>query len=178
MPGSGHSPAYNTRLDKQGRIPVLTACGGSAMPTSVVRYAAPAGRILLSLIFLLSAVGKFNDWPSTAKMIADKGLPSADALLSVAVVLEIVGGASVLFGLYARLGAVALLAFMIPVTIIMHNFWAFEGAEQMNQMINFMKNVSITGGVLLVLAFGAGPCSIDGLSAPKSTSTPRPAVPS
>jgi putative oxidoreductase len=140
------------------------------------RYAAPVGRILLSLIFLLSAVGKFNDWPGTAKMIADKGLPQADALLSVAVVLEIVGGASVLFGLFARLGAVALLAFLLPVTFLMHNFWALEGGEQMNHMINFMKNVSITGGVLLVLAFGAGPFSIDNLSARKQEIPPPPRI--
>jgi putative oxidoreductase len=148
------------------------------MSNQFVRYSAPLGRVLLSLIFLLSAVGKFNDWPGTANMLAAKGLPAADALLSVAVVLEIVGGASVLFGLYARLGAVALLAFMIPVTVIMHNFWAFEGGEQMNEMINFMKNVSITGGILLVLAFGAGPCSIDSMTTPKQKSTPRPTVPS
>jgi putative oxidoreductase len=147
------------------------------MPTQFVRYAAPVGRVLLALIFLLSAVGKFNDWPATTNMIAEKGLPAADALLSVAVVLEIVGGASVLFGLYARLGAVALLAFLVPVTVIMHDFWAYEGAEQMNQMINFMKNVSITGGVLLVLAFGAGPCSIDSLTTPKPNPAPRPTVP-
>jgi putative oxidoreductase len=144
------------------------------MSSSKIQYAAPVGRVLLSLIFLLSAAGKFNDWPGTTKMLADKGLPAADALLSVAVVLEIVGGASVLFGLFARLGAVALLAFMLPVTVIMHNFWAFEGAEQMNQMINFMKNVSITGGIVLVLAFGAGPLSIDNLTAPKPKHVPSP----
>jgi putative oxidoreductase len=144
------------------------------MPNQIARYAAPVGRILLSLIFLLSAAGKFNDWPSTTKMLTDKGLPAADALLSVAVVLEIVGGASVLLGLYARLGAVALLAFMLPVTFIMHNFWTYEGAENMNQMINFMKNVSITGGIVLVLAFGAGPSSIDSLSEPKPKPIPAP----
>ncbi|MEX2318064.1 MAG: DoxX family protein [Pirellulales bacterium] len=146
------------------------------MPTPSIRYVAPLGRLLLALIFILSAVGKFNDWQGTAKMLADRGLPAADALLSVAVVLEIAGGVSVLVGLFARVGALFLLAFLIPVTLVMHNFWAYEGAEQMGEMINFMKNVSITGGVLLVMAFGAGPCSIDNLVAPPPR--PKPVVPS
>ncbi|MEX0676652.1 MAG: hypothetical protein WD063_06225 [Pirellulales bacterium] len=77
-------------------------------------------------------------------------------------------------GLYARLGALALLAFLIPVSVVMHNFWAIdEGPERMGQMINFMKNVSITGGVTLVLALGAGPCSIDSLMKPR----PKPVTP-
>ena len=146
------------------------------MPPQSIRYVAPLGRLLLSLIFILSAVGKFNDWQGTAKMLADRGLPAADALLSVAVVLEIAGGVSVLVGLFARVGALFLLAFLIPATLIMHDFWAHEGDQWMGEMINFMKNVSITGGVLLVLAFGAGPCSIDNLVAPRPK--PKSAVPS
>ena len=146
------------------------------MPTQSIRYVAPLGRLLLSLIFILSAVGKFNDWQGTAKMLADRGLPAADALLSVAVVLEIAGGVSVLVGLFARVGALFLLAFLIPATLIMHDFWAHEGDQWMGEMINFMKNVSITGGVLLVLAFGAGPCSIDNLVATRPK--PKSAVPS
>lgn len=148
------------------------------MPTQKIRYAAPVGRVLLSLIFLLSAMGKFNDWQATAGMLTEKGLPAADALLSIAVVLEIVGGASVLFGLYTRLGAVALLAFMIPVTVIMHNFWAFEDQAQTTEMIQFMKNVAITGGIVMVLAFGAGPCSVDNLTTPKPKLKPTPPEPS
>jgi putative oxidoreductase len=146
------------------------------MPSQSIRYFAPVGRLLLSLTFILSAVGKFNDWQGTATMLTDRGLPAADALLSVAVVLEIAGGVSVLVGLFARVGALFLLAFLIPVTLIMHNFWAFEGERWMGEMINFMKNVSITGGLLLVVAFGAGPCSIDNLVTPRPK--PKPVVPS
>lgn len=144
------------------------------MATAPVQYAAPIGRLLLALIFLLSAMGKFNDWQGTINMIASKGLPAPDAFLSVAVALEIIGGLSVLLGFYARLGAVALLAFLVPVTLIMHGFWTAEEDAWMGEMINFMKNVSITGGIVLVLAFGAGPCSIDALFTRKAVPAPPP----
>ena len=106
-------------------------------------------------------------------MMADKGLPAVDALLSVAVGLELVGGILVLLGLYARWGALALLAFLVPVTLIMHNFWTLPEAEAMKQMINFMKNVSIAGGLLMVLALGAGPLSIDALRQKPPVPPPR-----
>ena len=131
------------------------------MGTSAVAWFAPLGRLLLSLIFISSAIAKLKDWQAPAQMMADKGLPAVDALLTVAVGLELVGGILVLLGLYARWGAVALLAFLAPVTVIMHNFWAVPEAESMNQMINFMKNVSIAGGLVMVLSLGPGPLSID-----------------
>ncbi len=133
------------------------------MPTDATSFAAPVGRGLLSLIFLLSAVGKLTAWGGTLKMLSDKNLPSPEVLLSIAVALEIIGGVMVLFGFFARWGAAALLVFLIPVTLIMHNFWAAGEAEFQSQMINFLKNLSICGGLLLVLAFGSGPLSLDRL---------------
>jgi len=145
------------------------------MQTSPIQYLAPVGRILLSLIFLASAAGKITDWQQPTQMMSDRGLPAVNVLLSVAVALEIIGGVSVLLGLYARFGALALLAFLIPVSVIMHNFWALEeGPERMGEMINFMKNVSIMGGATMVLALGAGPCSIDSMMKPRL----KPAAPS
>jgi putative oxidoreductase len=131
------------------------------MPSTATTLAAPLGRLLLSTIFLASAAGKLAAWAPPAQMIADKGLPAPDAFLSIAVVLEIVGGLMVLLGLQARWGAILLLLFLIPVSVIMHNFWAVPEAQQQEQMINFMKNVSIAGGLLMVVALGAGPMSID-----------------
>ena len=145
------------------------------MRSSPIEYLAPVGRILLSLIFLASAANTIMDWQQPAGMMSDHGLPAVHVLLSVAVALEIIGGVAVLLGLFARFGALALLAFLIPVTVIMHNFWALEeGPERMGQMINFMKNVSIMGGVTMVLALGAGPLSIDSMMKPR----PKPVAPS
>lgn len=142
------------------------------MHDSPLRFAAPIGRLLFALIFVLSAAGKFADWQGTVQMMTDKGLPSVEILLSIAVALEVIGGVSVIIGLYARLGAFALLAFLIPVSVIMHNFWTLEGADRMNQMINFMKNVSMMGGAILIMALGAGPISIDALLSRTSARPP------
>jgi putative oxidoreductase len=131
------------------------------MPPKVTLFAAPLGRFLLSLIFVASAAGKLTDWQGTTQIMAAKNVPVIDVLLSIAIVLEIVGGLMVLLGLNARWGAVVLLVFLIPVTVIMHNFWALPEAEQREQMINFMKNISIMGGLLMVVALGPGPFSID-----------------
>lgn len=141
------------------------------MSTSPIQYLAPIGRILLALIFLASGVSKVMDWQQPAQMMADKGLPAVNVLLSVAVALELIGAASIILGIYARVGALALLAFLVPVSVIMHDFWTIEeGSQRMGEMINFMKNVSIMGGVTMVLAQGAGPCSIDHLLTPKPRS--------
>ncbi len=133
------------------------------MSDRVLQYLAPLGRLLLASIFLASGAAKLMDWQQPLRMMIDKGLPAANILLSIAVALEIIGGLSVLLGIQARFGALALLVFLAPVTAIMHDFWAYQGAEQVAQMTNFMKNVSIAGGVLLVIAFGAGPMSFDRL---------------
>ncbi len=66
-----------------------------------------------------------------------------------------------LLGFKARVGAVLLIIFLIPATLIFHNFWAFEGMERQMQMIMFMKNLAILGGLLLVLGLGPGPISVD-----------------
>ena len=128
-----------------------------------IRWIAPVGRVLLALIFLLSAVGKLQGWQGTVQMMADRGLPVPDALLSISVGLELVGGVLVVLGLYARWGAVVLLLFLVPVSVIMHNFWTVPEDQMQMQMINFMKNVSIAGGLVFLLAMGAGPVSIDAL---------------
>jgi putative oxidoreductase len=54
------------------------------------------------------------------------------------------------------MGALALICFLIPASLIFHNFWAFTGAEQRMQMINFLKNLAIMGGLLLVVLRGTG----------------------
>lgn len=149
-------------------------------------YLAPIGRLMLALIFVMSGVGKFSTWNDTVGHMAGKpGVQAIEqrvsltpaALLSVAVVLELVGGLSVMAGIYARVGALLLLLFLVPVTIIMHDFWTLEGAARMGDMIGFMKNLSIAGGIVLVLAHGAGPCSFDAWGKRPKKTSPPPAPP-
>ena len=116
-------------------------------------------RLGVGAIFLISGVGKLAAWSATAAYAGSKGVPPV--LLAVATVLEILGAISVLTGLKARWGAAALVAFLVPVTLVFHNFWAYQGAEAQLQTIQFLKNVSIGGGLLAIFATGPGALSVD-----------------
>jgi putative oxidoreductase len=117
------------------------------------RYLVMFGRVLLSIIFLLSGLGKIMDWNGTAQIMASQGLPLIPLLLAGAIVTELAGGLSVLLGWKARWGAWLLFLYLIPTTLIFHDFWAFNGTEMQTQLVNFLKNLSIMGGLLLVAAY-------------------------
>jgi putative oxidoreductase len=119
------------------------------------------GRILISVIFLASGFNKFAHLGMTAGYMTDAGIPSASLLAIVAGVGEIIGGLMVLFGWFTRLGALGLFLYLIPTTLIFHAFWKVPADAQQMQMVNFMKNVAIEGGLLQVVAFGAGGWSLD-----------------
>lgn len=119
------------------------------------------GRILLASIFLVSGFAKLTNTAETAGHMSAVGIPAPELLAMVAGVAEIAGALAILFGFLTRIGALGLILFMIPTTLLFHNFWAFEGAEQKTQMINFLKNLTIIGGLSLLVANGPGPYSID-----------------
>jgi putative oxidoreductase len=83
-------------------------------------------------------------------------LDNAAFLLAVAIALELVGGLMIFLGIWVRLGALFLVIFIIPVTIVFHHFWQLHGADRTLQMIMFMKNLSIFGGLLYLIAWGKG----------------------
>ncbi len=114
------------------------------------------GRILLSTIFLMSGLGKITDFANTQQFMAAYGMPMTAFFIVCAIILEVGGGLSVLLGYKARWGALALVIFLIPATLIFHT----KFSDQV-QMIMFMKNMAILGGLLLVASFGSGPVSVD-----------------
>lgn len=120
------------------------------------------GRILLSFIFLLSGFDKITGWSDTEAYMASKGMPFVPLFLGAAIVLELGGGVSVALGYRARLGALALVIFVIPTTLVFHDFWTLAGPERQLQTIMFLKNLSMLGGLLLVAAYGPGRFSLDG----------------
>jgi putative oxidoreductase len=117
--------------------------------------AALAGRILLALLFLQSGVEKFVYYSPTLGYMTKAGLPFPQVLLVASGVVEIGCALALITGWKAKLAALALVVWMIPVTLIFHNPAAGQEA-----MIHFMKNVAITGGLLMVFAFGPGPLSL------------------
>jgi len=130
------------------------------------------GRLLLCTIFLLSAVGnKIPHFSDVAKVMESVGVPAPQLLLVGAIVFLIVGSLSVIVGYKARIGAVLLLTFLVLASYYFHPFWKLEGQAQQEQMIQFMKNLSMMGALLFLVANGPGPMSVDTLLA-KSTTVP------
>lgn len=118
------------------------------------------GRALFVLIFLMAGPSLFTS--ATAGYAAQHGLPLAHFLVPAAGVVAILGGLSVLLGYRARTGAWLIVLFLAIVTPVMHNFWAAANpAESQQQLVNFLKNLSMLGGALLLTQFGAGPWSLD-----------------
>lgn len=125
------------------------------------RFSAPLGRFFLSFIFIVSGIDKIFNFSGTAGYMESKGMPLVPLFLIAAIVLELAGGLSVLLGFKARIGALLLILFLVPTTLIFHNFWALEGTERQMQMIHFMKNLAILGGLFLVLGLAPGSRSVD-----------------
>jgi putative oxidoreductase len=125
-----------------------------------MKFTVLLGRILFASIFLMSITHIFNE--STVEQAASHDVPMASVLVRIAGVLAIAGSLSVILGYKARLGAWLIVLFLVPVTFFMHNFWTIsDPMMRMMQQINFMKNISMLGGALLITYFGAGPLSID-----------------
>lgn len=123
-------------------------------------WAVPFGRFLFSLLFIFSGFNHFSR--ETIGYASSSGVPMADFLVPLSGLMILVGGLSVLLGYRARLGALLIILFLIPVTFIMHAFWTFEDpAQAQMQMVNFMKNISLLGAAILIWFYGAGPVSMD-----------------
>ena len=123
------------------------------------QYAPLVGRALLSFIFIISGLGKITGFSATAAYMAGMGMPMPEVLLVPTIIIELGGGLMLLLGWNARWAALAIFLFIIPTTLIFHPFWVDDAAQMQNQ-INFMKNLGIMGGMLYIMAFGSGPCSL------------------
>jgi putative oxidoreductase len=113
-----------------------------------------AGRVLLAVLFLLSGLGKLGAYSATAAFMSSAGVPGA--LLPVVIATEVIGSLAIMLGWKTRIVAVLLAGFSLLTAIVFHHNFA----DQM-QMIQFLKDISIAGGLLLLVAKGAGPLSID-----------------
>ncbi|HET6459897.1 MAG TPA: DoxX family protein [Syntrophales bacterium] len=125
-----------------------------------MRYLVLLGRILFAAIFISAAPGHFT--AGTIAYAAGKGVPLASIAVPLSGIIALLGGLSILAGYKARYGAWLLVLFLLPVTFMMHNFWALaDPTAARMQYIMFMKNLSMLGGALLIAYFGSGPFSLD-----------------
>jgi len=113
-----------------------------------------SGRVLLALLFLLAGVGKLGAYNATAAYMSSVGVPAS--LLPAVIAVELLGSLAIIVGWKTRAVALLLAGFSLVTALVFHkNF-----ADQI-QMIMFLKNISIAGGFLLLVAHGAGPLSLD-----------------
>ncbi len=119
------------------------------------------GRILIALLFVPAGFSKITGFSGAVGYIASQGLPMPQVLAAGTIVVEIGAGLALLIGLQARIAAGVLLIFTLLAAFVFHNFWAVPADQQMMQSINFYKNLAISGGLLFIMAFGAGPVSVD-----------------
>ena len=132
------------------------------MNPNIQATAALVGRILLAIIFIKSGFGKITGFEGTAAYMASKGLPMTQLLLVGTIIIELLGGIMLVVGFKARWAALAIFLWLIPTTLIFHKFWGLADAkEAATQQIQFLKNITIMGGMLMVYAFGPGRYSVD-----------------
>ena len=116
--------------------------------------AAPAGRILISLIFVTSGISKLGNFAGTQGYMESVGVPGI--LLPIVIAVELLGGLAIILGWHTRIAAFLLAGFSLVSAVLFHaNF-----GDQI-QMIMFMKNLALAGGFLMLVALGGGPWSID-----------------
>lgn len=140
------------------------------------------GRALLSLIFLASGLNQILNWDATLQLLQaalnnnlvavmqyplltqmmEMAVAQTTLLLAAAISFQLLGGLMVFLGINVRLGALLLLLFIISATALFHQFWMLEGADRDLQMIMFLKNTSIAGALLILIAYGGGRCIVKG----------------
>jgi putative oxidoreductase len=126
------------------------------MRTNMNDAAAAIGRVLLSVIFLLSGFQKLAGFAGTAAYMGSMGLPIPELAAIVAIVVECVGGILLVVGYQIRLVGLVLAFWCVATALVAHT----QLADQ-NQMIHFLKNIAMAGGFLQLFAFGAGAWSLD-----------------
>jgi putative oxidoreductase len=140
------------------------AAGGTVASEVSMPYAVLLGRVLFAAIFLAAAPRHFTH--EGISHAAELGVPGASLAVPLSGVLAIAGGLSVLAGYQARLGALALIAFLVPVTLMMHAFWRIDDPVQFAvQRAMFFKNIAMLGAAVFIACMGAGPASLDALRA-------------
>ncbi|MGZ5270878.1 MAG: DoxX family protein [Ramlibacter sp.] len=137
------------------------AYGSATELNATQSLAALIGRVLIVLLYIPSGWGKLVGFSGTVGYIASKGVPLPEVCAAIAVAAELGLGLLILVGWQTRWAALGLAIFTAVITPIFHNYWAAPEAMVMMQKLNFWKNLSIVGGLLMVFASGAGAYSVD-----------------
>ena len=129
------------------------------------------GRILIGVLFLMSGLSKIAAPAATQGYIASVGLPLPVVSYAIAVAVEVLGSSLLIAGVRTRFVAAGMAMFALATAVTFHKNFADQ-----NQLIHFMKNIAIMGGLFQVVAFGGGKFSVDGLLARRSAAPANPTL--
>lgn len=120
------------------------------------------GRVMLGLYFLLPGIMKIRDYDGTLSYMTTHGVPMTQALLILAIVLEVGGGLALIAGWQTKLAAFVLAGLTLLICVYMHDFWkSYAGGSQAHELQNFIKDLAIFAGLLILAARGAPRASLD-----------------
>jgi putative oxidoreductase len=122
-----------------------------------------AARLLLATLFLIFGWRKLKDFPGTVNQMAQLGVPTPLTAAAVATFMELPVAFAVAIGAFTRPAAVLMFFYTLGTALIGHRYWTMTGADRVDGMDSFFKNLSIMGGFLLLYITGAGKYSIDRL---------------
>ncbi|MEM6410764.1 MAG: DoxX family protein [Pseudomonadota bacterium] len=118
------------------------------------------GRVLLALYFLVPGIMKIPGWEDTVAMVARHNVPFPDGAVGISIVVNIIGALLLITNRHVRFTALGFVAYTLVVNALLHDFWNFKGIEAAHEMQNFVKNLGIVAG-LLVLAGSSARRSLD-----------------
>ncbi len=120
--------------------------------TMVADLAFLSGRALFALVVGYLAFGNLLDLEASVGYAKSKGAPLASITVPVGSLGLVAGALTVLLGVYPTLGTLAVVFFLVPITVVMHDFWTMDGQDRQNERVHFLKNVGLIGGALVFLA--------------------------
>jgi putative oxidoreductase len=121
-----------------------------------------SGRALMGLYFILPAISKITDFEGTVTYMAAHNVPMIPVLLVLTIILQLSAGSALILGFKGKWAAFVLAGLVLVISLFMHNFWDYaEGTEQAHEAQNFIKNMGIVAGLLVIAALGTGKFSLD-----------------
>jgi putative oxidoreductase len=138
----------------------------ASAPSSTLQSAlALASRVLFAVMFIPAGLSKISGFEGTAGYIASVGLPLPAVGAAIAIVVEVIVALALLVGYRTRVAAAILAVFTLAASVFFHAYWSLPADKVMVQQLMFFKNIAIVGGLLALVAFGAGKWSLDARSA-------------
>jgi putative oxidoreductase len=163
-----HNCSVGSNVDLKGGGGEMSAKINAAIASYAAYNAATSAaiylliaRITMGVLFIIPAIRQITSYAGTIKYFASLGFPAPEAMVVLAVVIELVAGTLIILGWKTRWAAWLLVLYVIIATAMAHRFWQFPEAQQFNQLNHLLKNLAVIGGLLYVITFGPGRISVE-----------------